>query len=195
MPVSPRSLRLPLAGAILLLLLAAWPAAGPALEYRRALLAEQPWRLLTGQFVHLGGLHALVNAVALLLLAWIFAGRVGAGRQAAALAGGLAAVGLGLWLAYPQIAWYRGLSGALHALYVAGFGWLLLRARPPRLRLLAGLMLTLALAKLLAEGAFSGALAPSAWLGAAVVPAAHGLGALAGAALALAWAARDRGRQ
>jgi rhomboid family GlyGly-CTERM serine protease len=189
------SLRLPLAVAALVLLLLAWPAAGTVLEYRRALLPEQPWRLLTGQLVHLNGAHALANVLALVLLGRMFAGRLAAGRQAVALTAGLAAVGIGLWLAYPQVAWYRGLSGALHALFVAGFGWLLLRGETPRLRLLAALMLALVVAKLLAESAFTTPVAKAAWLGATVVPPAHALGALAGSVVALAWAVQDRRRQ
>ena len=49
---------------------------GPALEYRRALLASEPWRLLTAHFPHLSLTHALLNSIALMLLGRLFESRL-----------------------------------------------------------------------------------------------------------------------
>ncbi|MGH8131522.1 MAG: hypothetical protein ACRES3_11775, partial [Steroidobacteraceae bacterium] len=58
---------------VLLMLTAELLSLGNALEYRRPLLSSQPWRLLTGHYVHLSLIHAMLNGVALLLLGRLFA--------------------------------------------------------------------------------------------------------------------------
>ena len=116
--------RTALAGGVLLLLLQCVvqnaPGVGAALEYRRALVAAEPWRLVTGHLVHLGWLHLLVNLAAWLILARLYAPDLGALQQLLVLLASMLLISLGLAKAFPQIAWYRGLSGALHALYFAG---------------------------------------------------------------------------
>jgi membrane associated rhomboid family serine protease len=57
-----------------------------ALELRRALWMQQPWRLLTGHLVHLNWLHALVNAAALFIVARLFARDLDATRQGVVMA-------------------------------------------------------------------------------------------------------------
>ncbi|MCS6944113.1 MAG: rhombosortase [Sutterellaceae bacterium] len=184
-----RAERLALAGAAILIALALAASLAPWLEYRRELLAAQPWRAVTGHLVHLSWLHAAVNATAWLVLARLFAHELGARWQLALVL--LAALGISGLLAcgYPQIGWYRGFSGVLHALYFAGAiqataaAWRAGRlwrglGLPAALLALGGLKVAL---ELPADG-----MAPySAWLGAPVVPQAHLLGALCGTALGL----------
>jgi len=183
-----------LAGAALILLLQAVPEALAALEYRRALLANQPWRLLTAHLVHVNWTHALVNAAAWLVLARLFAPHLPARRQLLSLAFGAALTSLGLAALFPAIEWYRGASGALHALFFVGAtaalasaarsrAW---QAALPPLALLPGGWIKVALE--LPRGA---ATPHVEWLGAATVPQAHLLGAIAGTAMGLFLAGRQ----
>jgi rhomboid family GlyGly-CTERM serine protease len=182
--VSPAELAA-LAGAAVVLLLQALDA-GTALEWRRGLLAAQPWRLLTGHLVHLGWRHAVLNAAAWIAVARLFAAELAPRRQFALFVACSLGISAALWLADPQLDWYRGASGALHGLFAAGTLDALLAApraaerRLPAL-LLAGLWLKIAL-----EQAGAGTLAPAAWLGAVVVPPAHLAGAVCGSLAMLA---------
>lgn len=187
--------RCALAVAALALLLEALGVA-EALEYRRALLAAEPWRLMTGHIVHVNWVHALVNALALLVVARLFAPDLSARRQLSVLLAAALAISLVLAAVYPGIAWYRGLSGVLHALFFAGSAAWLMRLEPRSLRTL---WLPAALyfggwVKVAAEQPAGDALPHADWLGAAVVPQAHLVGAACGSVLGLAFALADRRR-
>jgi rhomboid family GlyGly-CTERM serine protease len=191
---SPERCALALA-ALSLLLLALGGA--DALEYRRELLATEPWRYVTGHLVHLNWSHALVNALALLIVARLFAPELGAHRQLAVLFASSLVISAALAVSYPGIAWYRGLSGIVHALFFAGATTWLVQARPRTLR---NLWLPLALViggwiKVALEQPAGGALPHAEWLGAAVVPQAHLIGAACGTVFGLAFAWADRSRQ
>lgn len=167
---------------------------GDTLEYRRTLLLAEPWRLLTGHFAHLSLLHAVVNAVALLLLAQLFAGRLRPWEQWAVLAGAPLVISLVFWVAMPGLAWYRGLSGILHALYFTGcVVWLLTTSG--RARWLPIAALTGGVFKVLLEQPWDDSFPWADWLGGAVVPQAHLIGALAGTAAGLWLAARRKQQQ
>ncbi|HET6655419.1 MAG TPA: rhombosortase [Gammaproteobacteria bacterium] len=109
------------------------------LEYQRAaILNGEWWRIVTGNFVHLGLDHLLMDLSGLVLL-WILCAPVLAGwRWLLTTAVGMLAVGFGLLLFTPSIAWYVGISGVLHTYWAAGAlllvtrqyreGWLLLAA-------------------------------------------------------------------
>ncbi len=193
-----RAFALALAGAALILVLHAVPDVSSALEYRRALLAAEPWRLLTAHLVHVNWRHALVNAGAWLVLARLFERELGAGAQLLCLATAGVFVSLALAALYPAIAWYRGASGVLHALYFAGAAAMLANAigaarRTPALlalALIAGGWIKVAL-----EFPRGAETAYSDWLGAATVPQAHLFGAACGTALGLAAALRSSRRQ
>lgn len=163
---------------------------GEALEYRRLLLFTEPWRLLTGHFVHLTLVHAMLNCIALLLLARLFSTRLRDGEFWLVLAGAPVAISLVFWIALPELAWYRGLSGALHAIYFAGcLVWLttstgLWRWMP--IAALAGGAI-----KVLLEQPWDASFPWREWLGGAVVPQAHLIGAVVGV-LAGLWFARRR---
>ncbi len=184
-----------LLGAAVILALQALPAWLPALEYRRELLAAQPWRLLTAHLVHLNWAHALVNAAAWLLLATLFRHAFDARRQLLALALGALAVSLGMALLYPSISWYRGASGALHALFFASVivhGAAAMRGRAVPATLAAAVLLIGGWIKVALELPPGAQTPESEWLAAPVVPQAHLLGALAGCVLGLAFAAASR---
>ena len=168
---------------------------GDALEYRRALLLSQPWRLFTGHFTHLSLLHAMVNCVALILLTKLFSERMRAWEQWTVLLGAPIGISLVFWIAMPGLIWYRGLSGDLHALYFAGcVMWIL--ATVGRDRWLALAAITGGAIKVLLEQPWSGETFPwLGWLGAPVVPQAHLIGALLGTAAGFWLAAFRKKRQ
>jgi len=172
--------------------------AGALLEYRRGLLVAQPWRLMSGHLVHINWMHALVNCIALVIVARLFAPELSALRQIAVLVVAAFVVGSGLAWFYPAVLWYRGLSGILHALFFAGaVAWLVasLRAQPRSARsiVVPALLVAGGWVKVAIEQPAGGTLPHAEWLGAAVVPQAHLLGAACGSVLGLAFALARRG--
>lgn len=154
------------------------------LEYLRPLLASEPWRLLTGHFVHISWLHAVLNCVALLLLERLFEGRLKRTEQWIVLGAAPLAISLVFWIALPELAWYRGLSGTLHAFYFAGCVlWLATAAG--HARWLPGAALAGGVIKVLLEQPWDATFPFQQWLDAAVVPQAHLFGALLGVAAGL----------
>ena len=93
-----------------------WPASAALLRFSRTVYESGAWwQLLTSQWVHLSGLHAAVNAMALLLIASACSRLVRTHEQIVGLAGGC--IGVALVLAFdPDCAYYAGASGALHGL-------------------------------------------------------------------------------
>ena len=175
-----RDWRLPLLLALLLLALQALGLRS-ALQYRRdAVLDGQLWRLLTGNLVHLGWVHLLRDLAGLFLIWGLFARRLDERAWLALLLVCALAVGLGLFVFSPQIAWYVGISGVLFGLFCAGalLEW---RERP---RYASALLLGMAavIAWTLHAGALPG---ETRDLGGAVVPQAHLYGALGAAAFIL----------
>jgi rhomboid family GlyGly-CTERM serine protease len=185
--------RCALAVAVFALVLMAPDLAEP-LEYRRALLVHEPWRLLTGHFVHLNWPHALINALALMIVARLFAPDLNARRQVSVLLASAVTISVGLAVIYPAIAWYRGLSGVVHALFFAGATTLLASTRAWNLRTLwlPTALLIGGWAKVLLEQPTGEVLPQAEWLGAAVVPQAHLVGAACGSLLGLTFALADR---
>ena len=184
-----------LAGAVLLLLLQAMPGVLSTLEYRRAMLATEPWRLLTAHLVHINWTHASVNAGAWLVLARLFEPRLDAKRQLLSLLFGAAFISLSLAAFYPSIEWYRGASGALHALFFAGACASLadaLRRRSPAAALLPLALLAGGGIKVALEMPRGAATPYAEWLAAATAPQAHLFGAIAGTALGLLLALSGR---
>jgi len=176
-----------LAGAAGVILLQALDC-GAALEFRRTLLAAEPWRLLTGHLVHSGWRHALLNSAAWIALARLFGRELGPARQAVVLAACMLGTSLLLWQMAPAVSWYRGLSGALHGLCAAGAVlWL---AQPQERngsdarhdRILPALLLAGILAKVLIEQ--RGAAPPwmQNWIGVTVITQSHLFGAAIGTA-------------
>ncbi len=138
------------------------------------------WRLLTGNLVHLGWSHLILNILGLALIwglfwntfesiAWIIITLVSA-----------LAVGLGLLYFNPDIVWYVGLSGLLHGLFVAGaLGGIRRGDRREAIMLLA------IAGKLLWEQAYGPMPGTADMAGGPVIVDAHLYGAIGGAITAL----------
>lgn len=87
---------------------------------RGAIAAGQWWRLLSGNFVHLGTYHLLLNLLGLLVLVLLCPQRLSATRWLTRLLVLSLAVGVGLYLFAPQWQRYVGLSGVIHGLFLLG---------------------------------------------------------------------------
>lgn len=160
-------------------------------EYLRGLAASEPWRLITGHFVHLTLIHALLNCVALALLARLFADRLKPAEMFGVLAVAPLLISALFWFALPELAWYRGLSGALHALYFAGCVlWIAMTTGRGRWLPIAALVGgTL---KVLIEQPWDASFPVHEVLRIAVVPQAHLIGAIVGTAAGLLLRLRRR---
>jgi rhomboid family GlyGly-CTERM serine protease len=91
------------------------------LRYQRdAILAGQWWRLISGNLVHLGWSHLLLNLAGLLLVWLLFHRSLTTRNWVIVSSISALAVGGGLLLFDPRLEWYVGLSGALHGLFAAG---------------------------------------------------------------------------
>jgi rhomboid family GlyGly-CTERM serine protease len=188
--------RFALAGLSLLLLAHAAtgfsPAFAEALEYRRADLGAQPWRLLTAHWVHINWTHVLINAAAWFMVARLFSFELTPARQTFVLLIAGVAISAALAAGYPKIEWYRGFSGELHALFFAGATAWLLKAlttsaqRTLRATGLAGALVLGGWIKVALEQPAEGITPYAAWLGATTVPQAHLVGALCGTAIGVA---------
>ncbi len=201
MPRISRAEVVAISGASLLLLIKALPSTGPLLEYRRHLLLTEPWRLLSGHVVHVNWTHVLINAAFWVLLAHLFAAELKARRQLLCLMLAAFFISASLAVLYPFIAWYRGFSGLLHALFLAGAivmlaeAWRSFRAsrgNATRRLVLAALFVVGGWIKVVLEQPAGAATPYAAWLGSAVVPQAHLLGALFGTGLGIVLARRRR---
>jgi rhomboid family GlyGly-CTERM serine protease len=155
-----------------------------ALEYRRTLAAREPWRLFTGHFVHLGFVHALLNCVALVLLGHLFTDRLKSRALFGILAAAPVLISLLFLAAMPELLWYRGLSGVLHALFFAGcVMWI--ATTTGRARWLPIAALVGGTVKVLVEQPWDGSFPVHEVLRVAVVPQAHLVGAIVGTAAGL----------
>lgn len=162
-----------------------------ALDWQRALVVAEPWRLWSAAFVHLSALHLVANELGCAV--------VGAFGAAARVPGHAAMAWLAAWplghaaLALePTLASYAGLSGVLHA-GVAVAAWHLVRREVGRRRLIGAAVLLGLMLKIVFERPWAAATASVPGWDFAVVPLAHAAGAAAGlvcAVIADAWAAR-----
>lgn len=94
-----------------------------ALRYDRvAIAAGEWWRLLSGNFVHLGWWHLFLNEIGVVVLVLLCPDRLSWavwGRRLLLLGLGMS---LGLYWMVPSVRWYVGLSGVMHGLFVLGLG-------------------------------------------------------------------------
>lgn len=154
---------------------------------RAAILHGEVWRLVTGNFVHLGLGHLLEDSAGLILLWLLFRDVLPGWRVPALVLVGSLAVGLGLLIGSPEVGWYVGISGALDTLWAAGasalmrrhdrFGWVL-----------AGFLVV----KLAYEQSFGALPFSTVESGGTVIVDAHLYGALAGAGIGFVWALWER---
>jgi rhomboid family GlyGly-CTERM serine protease len=135
----------------------------------------QLWRLLSGNFIHLGWGHLILNGCGLLVIAWLFAGDRRAGLWGSDLLICSLATGIGLYLFNPDVFWCVGLSGALHGLFAVGaINWIMTGIGQGKW-LLAGLVTKLSWEQLFGEMPFSGGI-----VGGTVITDAHTWGAIGG---------------
>jgi len=93
----------------------------PQLRYSRALIEQGHWWLfITGNFVHLGWGHLVLNLAGLAMVWWFFIDDLKAWEWLLALLISGLFVTAGLYLFDVHLIWYVGLSGLLHGLFVAG---------------------------------------------------------------------------
>jgi rhomboid family GlyGly-CTERM serine protease len=152
----------------------------PVLRYERLFVAHgEPWRLITGNFVHLGWHHLLLNLTGLVLIQALFADRIGSVLAISVVVVASVCVGVGLHYLSGLVPWYVGFSGVLHGWFAAGA--ILLLVERPRSPVLAALLLVALIAKLVGEQFGLALFASSDWLGGAAVVEAHLYGALGGA--------------
>jgi rhomboid family GlyGly-CTERM serine protease len=107
---------------ILLLALGGEPVRMALRFDRGAIDAGEWWRMLSGNFVHLGGWHLFLNAMGILVLVLLCPEVLAWGvwlRRLALIGLGMSA---GLYWGVPDNIWYVGLSGVLHGLFVLGLG-------------------------------------------------------------------------
>lgn len=119
----------------------------PALALERsAVLTGEYWRLLTGNFVHFGWMHTLMNVTAFLLCSIALLDKFSIAKFSALLIWCCLVVGGGIFHLNLEYGTYAGLSGAIHGLIVAGL--LLGKQHPVWIRVIA---LGLLAAKLVQE--------------------------------------------
>ena len=147
-------------------------------RYARIEISEgQVWRLLSGNFVHLGWGHLLLNAAGLLAMAALFAEDRSTRLWGADLFICSIATSLGLYFLNPEIFWCVGLSGALHGLFVVGALVWVTQGISLGKWLLLGIIIKLSWEQTVGEMPFSGGI-----VGGSVVTDAHLWGALSGLA-------------
>lgn len=119
-PVKPHLL--PAAITLLVVLLAlGGDSSTEALRYQATEIKDgELWRLLSGNLVHLGWSHTLMNLFGLGLIWGLFWGAFSQTQWLIITLASALAVSLGLLAFNPQLVWYVGLSGMLHGLFVAG---------------------------------------------------------------------------
>jgi rhomboid family GlyGly-CTERM serine protease len=146
------------------------------LSYARIEVSEgQIWRLLTGNFVHLGWGHLVLNVAGLLAMAILFAEDRAPGQWGVDLFICSIATSLGLYFLNPEVYWCVGLSGALHGLFAVGAMVWVTSGISLGKWLLVGLGLKLLWEQTMGEMPFSGGI-----VGGAVITDAHLWGALSG---------------
>lgn len=134
----------------------AYLLAGPAPEAwvfsREAINTAEPWRLVTGHWVHSDLQHATWNIIALVILGVLFEPHL-KGRLFTDLL--LSSFLLSLWIAWqmPWLAAYCGLSGILNTLLLTGTMALWQRYRSHTILLVAGLAVAKNLVELFSQQA------------------------------------------
>lgn len=167
------------------------PAAGPALVADARGFGAEPWRLITGPFVHATWGH-LIRDVALVALAGVAYEAPLASRRRLLFAAGVVVPAAAVLLA-GHAAWYCGLSGLSHALLAAALTYELARRRGAARIAVIALGAFAALKPLYELATGAPAFAMELGDGVVQVPLAHAVGVAVGVACG-ALAARDRRR-
>ena len=173
-----KGLAIPLVVAAACLLVLALPDEGRGLlgYDRNAVAAGEWWRLVTAHTAHLSVLHGLMNVAALVMIAWLFRRDFGPAGWSGGFAVPALVIGLGLFVGWPDVGWYVGLSGVLHGLIAAGaLAWI-----QQGDRIAGGALLAVLAGKLAYEGVFGPVPGSEAAAGGSVLVESHLLGAAGG---------------
>lgn len=141
----------------------------------------QWWRFITGNFIHLNWRHFTLNAFALIVIIYLFPKILFFRELLLVLLLCCLSVTIGLWIFFPSIYWYVGLSGALHGLLVT---MLFLDLAAEKSALNIGLLVLL-LVKLIWEIQVGPLPGSEVTAGGSVVVEAHILGSSGGIVLAI----------
>lgn len=167
---------------LLMLLFTLLPDSNTELRYQRnEILLGEWWRIYSGQLSHLGLNHLLLNLGGLTLFWLLFFRSASSTTWLLIMALSMTSTGLGLLWLNPQLNWYLGFSGVLHALF---FSALLFELRGTRQASTIPLILLL-LAKLGWEQFFGATPGSTELIGGNVVIDAHLYGALSGIVLGM----------
>ena len=150
--------------------------------YWQASLLEEPWRIWTGHWVHVGWIHYALNILAFACLPFIFY-RTKIWHFIGLLLLLPPLISLGFYLYLPNIEAYAGLSGVLHGIYVS---IAMIHLFYKRDRGFATIVLLLILAKLVWENTF-GNTNTAELIGSPVLTEAHLLGVIAGVIMAIVY--------
>jgi len=174
------SLLIVVLGTILLIILQALGEASiELLQYKNSLVQTgEWWRLLSGNFIHSGWPHLMMNLGALWILVFIFQESVKPVILLACLPLGLG-ISLGMLLINPDVTSYVGLSGMLHGFMVIG-ALVMFRSRP----VFASVLFAAVSIKLLWEQFFANAHVLEATIGGKVLYDGHLYGAIVGVIIA-----------
>lgn len=177
-----------------------WTPGFQALRYDRQLIfSGEIWRLATAHLVHLNMPHLVMNLLALFLLCELLWRSMEIKRAAGLLIFSAFGVSVFLLMLHPELAWYAGLSGALHGLW-AGCAlheiWTAKRdsrmnanfqERWPMPRRLSAVALALLCLKLVLEYQYGPSQRTEQAIGGEVIAVSHAYGALSGLAYFLGW--------
>ena len=87
---------------------------------RHEIISGQWWRILTGNLVHLGYSHLLLNLSGLAVIVFLLSPAMPVRHWVLTGSISMLGVGFGLLLLDPQLVWYVGLSGGLYGLLLGG---------------------------------------------------------------------------
>jgi len=145
---------------------------------RDAIANGDVWLLLTGNFVHLGSSHLLMNMAGFALVVALVWSHFNTVEWVLITVFSSLVVGIGLFLLDKDIFWYVGFSGTLHGLVIAG-SLADLRYYPKS----AALLLVLIIGKLAWEQVHGALPGSESAAGGSVVVNAHLYGAIGGAVM------------
>ncbi|MEM6819660.1 MAG: rhombosortase [Pseudomonadota bacterium] len=143
--------------------------------YRRSEVPAAPWRGLTAHWVHLGAMHAGLNAIALAMLAALVGRHLSARAWLGLWLFASVVISVALWTGMPSLERYVGASGVLHGIATAGGIALFSHQRLESSLLLGGIA-----AKLVWEQLVGPSTATAGLIGGNIITEAHLVGAVAG---------------
>ena len=164
------------------------------LRYEKHAVFSEGWRWLTAHLVHLGPIHLFVNLAGLALVCELFWQALPVRHAVAVMLFAAGLINLLLWRFHPDLQWYAGLSGIVHALWAACVTATLSQRHAmgeEKHRFVAIVGAALLLLKIIAER-MDILIAAVAAEGFAVIEVAHIYGALTGLAYVLLWRQRQR---